>query len=111
MLNGIHFIPACACLPLYPHEVHPPGAPGDSSGVYLVSIPFSSMSMAGREAGSPGELIAGHRDQAKSQSAAGDVAAVISFQSTVPPQQRPDLALASQPSGVFSQHLSGTRKD
>ena len=53
--------------------------------------------MAGREAGSPGELIAGHTDQVKSQWAASEVAAVISFQSTIPPQQRPDLALVSQP--------------
>ena len=51
------------------------------------------MSMAGRKAGSPGELIAGHTDQAKSQRAAGEVAAVISFQSTVAAQQRPDLPL------------------
>ena len=71
----------------------------------------------GRDAGSPGELIAGHMDQINGQWAAGEVAAVISFQSTVPPQQRPDLPsspsppLVSQPSGVFSQHLSGTRKD
>jgi len=55
------------------------------------------MSVAGRKAGSPGELIAGHTDQAKSQRAAGEVAAVISFQLPVPPQQRPDLPLISQP--------------
>ena len=69
--------------------------------------------MAGREAGSPGELIAGHTDQVKSQWAASEVAAVISFQSTFPPQQRPDLALVSQPCAwcVFCQHFSGTRKD
>ena len=69
--------------------------------------------MAGREAGSPGELIAGHTDQVKSQWAASEVAAVISFQSTIPPQQRPDLALVSQPCAwcVFCQHFSGTRKD
>ena len=53
--------------------------------------------MARREAGSPGELIAGHTDQAKSQWAAGDDAAVISFQSTIPTQQRPDLPFAFQP--------------
>ena len=69
------------------------------------------MSMVGREAGPPGELIAGHVDQAKSQRAAGEVAAVVSFWLTIPPQERPDLALVSQPSGVFFQHLSGTRKD
>ena len=74
-----------------------PGAPGGSSGGYLGIIPFTSTSMVGREAGSPGELIAGHTDQAKSQRAKCDVAAVISFQSTIPTQQRPDLALVSQP--------------
>ena len=62
--------------------------------------------MARREAGSPGELIAGHMDQAKGQWAAGEVAAVISFQSTFPTQQRPDLPLVSQPCVwcVFSAH-------
>jgi len=42
-------------------------------------------------------LIAGHTDQAKSQRAAGEVAAVISFQSTFHPEQRADLPLVSQP--------------
>ena len=36
-----------------------------------------------REAGASGELIPGHRNQAKSQWAAGEVAAVLSFQSTL----------------------------
>ena len=69
--------------------------------------------MVGREAGSPGELIAGHMDQTKGQWAAGEVAAVVSFWLTIPPQERPDLALVSQPCVwcVFCQHLSGTRKD
>ena len=98
MLYGIQFIQACclfACLPLR-------GSPS----LGLLEVPqvatwelfqFTSTSMARREAGSLGELIAGHMDQAKSQRAGGDVAAVISFQSTVPPQQRPDLPLVSQP--------------
>ena len=33
--------------------------------------------MEGREAGSPGEFIAGHMDQAKSQWAAGEVAVLL----------------------------------
>ena len=44
---------------------------------------FTSTSMGGREVGSPGELIVGHVDQAKSQWAAGEAAAVISFQSAL----------------------------
>ena len=84
MLYGLQFIQACclfACLPLR-------GSPS----LGLLEVPqvatwelfqFTSTSMAGREAGSPGELIAGHVDQAKSQRAAGEVAAVISFQSTL----------------------------
>ena len=94
-------VPVCLFTPM---KFTVPGAPGDSSGVCLVIIPFSSTSMAGREAGSPGELIAGHTDQAKGQWATGEVAAVISFQSTVPTQQRPDLPLISQPCAwcVFS---------
>ena len=66
-------------------------------GVYLVIIPIFQHKHGGREAGSPGELTAGHTDQAKSQWAAGDVAAGISFQSIIPTQQRPDLPLVSQP--------------
>ena len=62
-------------------------------GVYLVIIPISQHEHGGREAGSPGELTAGHTDQAKSQWAAGDVAAGISFQSTAPPRL-PALHLA-----------------
>ena len=81
-----------------------------ASGGYLVIIPIHQES-GKKGAGLSGQLIAGHVDQAKSQWAAGEVAAVLSFQSTLPPQQRPDLAFVSQPSGVFSQHLSGTRKD
>ena len=53
--------------------------------------------MARREAGSPGELIAGHMDQTKGQWAAGEVAAVVSFWLTIPPQERLDPALVSQP--------------
>ena len=52
--------------------------------------------MVGREAGSPAELITGHMDQVKSQWATSEVATVISFQLTAPPQQRPDLRLVSQ---------------
>ena len=62
-------------------------------GVYLVIIPIFQHEHGGREAGSPGELTAGHTDQAKSQWAAGDVAAGISFQSTAPPRL-PALHLA-----------------
>ena len=97
MLYGIHFIQTCACFLLALSRFTLPGAPGGSSGGYLGIIPFTSTSRVGREAGSPGELIAGHTDQAKSQWAAGEAAAVISFQSTIPPQQRPDLPLVSQP--------------
>ena len=52
-------------------------------------------------------------NQTKGQWAAGEVAAVISSWLTIPPQERPDLALVSQPCVwcVLSQHLSGTRKD
>ena len=69
--------------------------------------------MARREAGPPGELIAGHVDQAKSQWAAGEVAAVVSFWSTVPTQQRADLPLVFQPCvwRVFSTTSVKTRKN
>ena len=89
-----------------------PGPPGASSGVYLVITPIHQDEHGG-EVGLPDELIAGYTDQAKSQWAAGEVAAVISFQLAVPSQQRPDLPLVSQActSCLSSQHLSGTRKD
>ena len=45
--------------------------------------------MVGREAGPPGELIAGHVDQAKSQRAAGEVAAVISQSTLSSAETRP----------------------
>ena len=63
---------------------------------YLVITPFTSMRVVGQGAGLLGELIAGHVDQAKGQRAAGEVAAVVSFWSTVPTQQRADLPLVSQ---------------
>ena len=100
-----------ACLP-------PRGSPSlGLRGIPQVStwwlFQFTSTSIVGREAGSPGELIAGHMDQTKGQWAAGEVAAVVSFWLTIPPQERLDPALVSQPCVwcVFSQHLSGPRKD
>ena len=57
--------------------------------------------MEGREAGSHGELNAGHMDQTKIQWAAGEVAAVFACQSTVPPQQRPDLPSSPSPLVCF----------
>ena len=51
-------------------------------------------------------------DQAKSQWAAGEVAAVISFQLTsLLSRDQTSPSSPSPASGVFSQHLSGTRKD
>ena len=78
---------------------------------YLVIIPIHQES-GKKGAGLSGQLIAGHMDQAKSQWAAGEVAAVLSFQQSVHAQQRLDLPLVSSPeSGVFLQHLSRTTKD
>ena len=78
---------------------------------YLVIIPIHQES-GKKAAGLSGQLIAGHMDQAKSQWAAGEVAAVLSFQQSVHAQQRLDLPLVSSPeSGVFLQHLSRTTKD
>ena len=59
---------------------------------YLVIIPIHH-EPGKKGAGVSGQLIAGHMGQAKSQWAAGEVAAVISFQLTLPTQQRPDLPL------------------
>ena len=50
---------------------------------YLVIIPIYQHEHDNKRAGLPGQLIAGHMDQAKSQWAAGEVAAVISFQLTL----------------------------
>ena len=64
-----------------------------------------------REVGSPGELIAGHVDQAESERAS-EVAAGTSFRSMVLNQQRPDLPRGSQPMcDVFSQYFIVARKD
>ena len=41
-----------------------PGAPGEPSGGYLVITPMFQHIQVSREAGSPGELIPGHRNQA-----------------------------------------------
>ena len=84
MLPGIHIIQACACLPLYPREVHPSWGSWRLLRWLLRDYSIFQHERGGREAGSPGELIAGHMDQAKSQWAAGDVAAGISFQLTIP---------------------------
>ena len=78
---------------------------------YLVIIPIHH-EPGKKGAGVSGQLIAGHMGQAKSQWAAGEVAAVLSFQQSVHAQQRPDLPLVSSPApGVFSRHLSRTTKD
>ena len=47
---------------------------------YLVIIPIHQHKHDKKRAGLPGQLIAGHTDQAKNQGAAGEVAAVISLQ-------------------------------
>ena len=47
---------------------------------YLVIIPIHQHENGKKGAGLPGQLIAGHMDQAKNQGAAGEVAAVISLQ-------------------------------
>ena len=70
-----------------------PGAPGCSSGGYLGIIPVYQHEHGEKGGRFTRELIARHTDQAKSQWVAGEVAAVISFQSTASPQQRPDLRL------------------
>ena len=70
---------------------------------YLVIIPISQQFRLSREAGSPGELVPGHRDRAKSQWAAGEAAAVLSFQSTVSSEEnRAAPRLSAQLSHVFS---------
>ena len=53
---------------------------------YLVIFPIHQHKHGKRRTGLSGQLIAGHMNQAKSQWAAGEGAAVLSFQ-----QQRPDL--------------------
>ena len=64
---------------------------------------FPHIFRVSREAGSPGELIPGHRDRAKSQWAAGEVAAVLSFQSTLSSKEnRAAPRLSAQLSCVFS---------
>ena len=73
-------------------------------GGYLEIIPmFQHIFRLSREAGSPGELIPGHRDRAKSQWAAGEVAAVLSFRSTLSSKEnRAAPRLSAQLSCVFS---------
>ena len=63
---------------------------------YLVIIPIYQHENGKKGAGLPGQLIAGHMDQAKSQWPADEVAAGISFQSIIHTQQRPDLPLIFQ---------------
>ena len=48
--------------------------------IEMLLIPIHQHERDKKRAGLPGQLIAGHMDQAKSQWAAGEVAAVISFQ-------------------------------
>ena len=61
-----------------------------------------------REAGSPGELVPGNRDRAKSQWAAGEAAAVLSFPSTLSSEESRDAPRLPAQLSVVSQHLSGT---
>lgn len=63
---------------------------------YLVFILIYQDKHGGKVAGLPGKLITGHMGQTKGQRAAGEVVAMISFQSAVLAQQRTDLALFFQ---------------
>lgn len=73
-----------------PCQVSPPGAWAPQVATWQ-SFQFTSIFGLSREAGSPCGLTAGHMDQANSQWAAGEVAAMTSFRSTRPTQQKPDL--------------------
>ena len=80
MLTVFTFYRPVAVCPFTPARSTLPGAPGDSSGGCLVIIPIHQQEHGEEGAGLPGQLIAGYMDQAKSRRAAGEVAAVISFQ-------------------------------
>lgn len=73
-----------------------PGSPETSHVGYLVFILIYQDKHGGKVAGLPGKLITGHMGQTKGQRAAGEVVAMISFQSAVLAQQRTDLALFFQ---------------
>ena len=98
-------------IPFTPVRFPMPGAPGDSSGELPGHFPIYQQEPGKKGAGLSGQLIAGHMGQAKSQWAAGEGVAMLSFQQTVHAQQRPDPTLVSSPaSSVISQHRSGTKE-
>ena len=75
-------------IPSLPLQDSPSLGPLETPQVsYLVIIPIHQHKHDKKRAGLPGQLIAGHMDQAKSQWAAGEVSAVLSFQQSVHAQQ------------------------
>ena len=77
----VSFYTGLCLFPLYPLQDSPSLGLLETPQVsYLVIIPIHQHEHDKKRAGLPGQLIAGHMDQAKSQWAAGEVAAVISFQ-------------------------------
>ena len=99
-------------LSVSPCQVSPPWGMEAPQVATWQSFQFTSIFGLSREAGSPCGLAAGHMDQAKSQWAAGEVAAMTSFRSTILLSRNQTCPSSSSPaSGVFSQLLSRTRKD
>ena len=99
-------------LSVSPCQVSPPWGMEAPQVATWQSFQFTSIFGLSREAGSPCGLAAGHMDQAKSQWAAGEVAAMTSVRSTILLSRNQTCPSSSSPaSGVFSQLLSRTRKD
>ena len=79
---------------------------------YLVIIPVHQHEHDKKRAGLPGQLVAGHMDQVKSQWAAGEVLLLSpSSRLSILSRDRTCPLSSSPASGVFSQNLCGITKD
>ena len=100
-------------IPSLPLQDSPSLGPLETPQVsYLVIIPIHQHERDKKRAGLPGQLIAGHMDQAK---ASGQQVRLLllspSSRLSILNRDQTCPSSSSPASGVFSQHLSWTRKD
>ena len=113
MLYNIHFIQACACLPLYACEVHHPW--GSWRLLRWLPSNYSNFPTRAWQDGRQVYLVSWLQGTWIRQKANGQQVRLLlwspSSRSSLFSREQTSPSSSSPASGVFSQHLSGTRKD